>query len=170
VGGPGAGCPQPAEDPPAVRWSPNLVSGAACSKWLIRDVANEAGLERREDRPPRASPPNGVKRPGRRSARNGDAVGCRTRGQPARGVTGRVAGVASTTKAGAVFGSPTVADARGPARPLPSRGEASSVRGEEAVAAGLERFRRDRRPTSGFGKCPVLRPDRIQGQGSPVSP
>jgi hypothetical protein len=61
------------------------------------------------------------------------------RRKPARGVSGRVEAKANPLKAESGFGSPTVADAGGPARPLPTRGAASSVRGEETVAAGLER-------------------------------
>jgi hypothetical protein len=92
------------------------------------------------------------------------------RGERARGVTGRVVVMAGSSQGKSAFALPTVADGGGPARPLPTFGEASSVRGEEPVAAGLDRFRRGKRRTSGLGKGPVLRRDRIQGQGSPVSP
>jgi hypothetical protein len=103
-------------------------------------AGDEAGLERREDRPPRANRPNGVERRGRRRARSGDVAGFLTSGNGRKGRDGPLRGCGAHVEGrGRVCGSPTVADAGGPARPLPSRSEAWSVRGEEAVTAGRER-------------------------------
>jgi PAS domain S-box-containing protein len=139
-GGLPAACGRPAGRPVGTQpWLWRRMYETAAS-W----AGEEAGLERREDRPPRANRPNGVKRPGRRRARNGEAVGCRTSGRARKGRDGPRRGCGGLLEGRVRV---CVAHRRRCGRPgatLAHRGEASSVRGEETVAAGLERFRRGR--------------------------
>ena len=65
VGGPGAGCPErrgrPAGRPVGIQPLSWLRMFETDEPW----AGDEAGLERREDSPPRANRPNGVERPGK---------------------------------------------------------------------------------------------------------